>query len=563
MKIIQLDVESMEYEPIEPEIQIYEKIERKAVHVKDALLLLISIEKGDTEAYASRALKEAMDFAEKQRIKSIVLYPFAHLSTNLEEPQRALNLFDYMAKEAEKGKLKVYRSPFGWNKRLSYSGKGHPLAEMFRSYGEEAKGAAKKTARKIDTSVVKKSDFVGLPETDHRIIGERLNLFSFQEVSPGMVYWHANGFIIYNELVKSLREKLERDGYIEISTPVLANTALFHVSGHLEHYKNNMFLIDSENAELGMKPMNCPATMLVYKSRKWSYRELPVRFSIFDRLYRNEISGALTGLFRVREISMDDAHLFVTDDQIESEITRMIGLVDELYAMLGFKYEAYVSTMPDSHLGDEKLWEKATSALKNALKANKIKFGIKEKEGAFYGPKIEFDLTDSMGRKWTCATIQVDYQLPRRFELEYTGEDGKQHTPVVLHRAIYGSLERFIGILTEHYQGKFPTWLAPIQARVLSISEQANNYAEEIYEKLKEGKIRVELDVSDKTLDYKIRDGQTQKIPYLIILGKRELEGNKISVRNRAGKQKMGLELNEFISSIKKEIAERSVEQSL
>ncbi len=249
-----------------------------------------------------------------------------------------------------------------------------------------------------------------------------------------------------------------------------------------------MFAFDVDKESIGLKPMNCPSIIMIYKSRRWSYRELPVRFSDFDKLYRNEISGALTGLFRVREITQDDAHIFAREDQVEEEIANVLKLIKEFYSKFNLKYKAKLSTMPDSHLGDEALWEKATANLKNALEKNKMKYEIKEKEGAFYGPKIDFDIVDSIGREWQCATVQLDYQLPQRFGLEYTGEDGKEHMPVMIHRVIYGSLERFIGVFIEHSQGKFPTWLAPVQVRVISISEQANDYAEKVYKELREAR---------------------------------------------------------------------------
>ena len=562
MKILQLDVDRIEYEPIGPEIKVYEKADRKNVRIDNALALFISVEIGDTEAIASKAVKEAVDFAKKQKVKGIVLYPFAHLSQELEEPQRAMNLLDYMAKEAGKSKLDVHKAPFGWNKRLSFSAKGHPLAETLKSYGTVEKAPKKMKQRHYDASLVKKADWSGLPKTDHRTIGEQLDLYSFQEVSPGMVYWHPNGYIIYSELLRFIRERQAQYGYREISTPSLANLALWHVSGHIDHYRENMFVFESDGQELGMKPMNCPASILIYKSRKWSYRELPFRTSIMDRLYRNEISGALTGLFRVREMVQDDSHIFLMEDQLDEELRMILQLLKEEYSAFGFSYRAKLSTMPDQHMGDEALWKKATATLEKALEKNGIKYETKEKEGAFYGPKIDVDIKDSMGREWQCATIQIDYQLPLRFKLEYTGADGAQHTPVIIHRALLGSLERFIGVLVEHYQGKFPTWLAPIQVRIVTISEHANEYAYALYRDLKKKGIRVDADASDRTIDYKIREAQIQQIPYMIVLGKKEVESKKISVRSRSGKQKMGIALDEFLSMISKEVSGRDGKQA-
>jgi threonyl-tRNA synthetase len=301
----------------------------------------------------------------------------------------------------------------------------------------------------------------------------------------------------------------------------------------------------------------------VFKSRKWSYRDLPVRLADFDKLYRNEISGALTGLFRVREMTQDDAHLFVRPDQVEQELTTLLKMVKDLYAIFGLQYTAKLSTMPDSHLGDEELWHQAESSLKNALKANGMEFGLKDKDGAFYGPKIDFQIKDSMGREWQCATIQLDYQQPKRFGLSYTGEDGKEHELVMIHRVIYGSLERFLGVLTEHIQGRFPTWLSPVQVQVVSISEQSQKYAEEIYARIRLEKVRVHLDNSDKTLQYKIREAQMQQVPYVIVLGKKEQEGGVVTIRDRTGKQTMGIKLEDFMKSLKSEIGDRRFELGL
>ncbi|MCL4379184.1 MAG: threonine--tRNA ligase [Candidatus Marsarchaeota archaeon] len=561
MKILQLDVESIEYEPVEPEIKVHDKAERKSTRISGALALFVSVERGDTDAYASKAVKDAVDFAKKQKIANMVIYPFAHISDDLEEPQRAMNLLDYMAKEAGKSKLQVHKAPFGWNKRLSFATRGHPLAETLKSYGaaEKSKGAPKQ--RKYDVSLVRKADWAGLPENDHRSIAERMDLFSFQEVSPGMVYWHPKGFIIFDELVKYIKETLNNYGYQVIAAPSMADTALWSVSGHIDHFRENMFIFEANDHELGMKPMGCPFAMMIYKSRSRSYRELPMRLADFDRLYRNEISGALSGLFRVRELTQDDAHIFVTEEQIEEELVVLLKLVHEFYSRFGLDYKPKLSTMPDSHLGTEEMWEKATDALKKALKRNGMKYEVKEKEGAFYGPKIDYDIKDSLGREWQCATVQLDYQLPQRFGLRYAGEDGKEHTPVVIHRVIYGSLERFLGVLIEHLNGRFPTWLSPVQARVITVSEQANKYAYELYDRLRKEGIRVDADASDKTIEYKIREAQMQKIPYMIVLGKKEAESKKVSVRSRSGKQRMGIGADEFISMIKKEISERSSDQ--
>jgi threonyl-tRNA synthetase len=565
MKILQLDVDSITYELIKPEAKLYEESDKKSVTLNDALVLLLSVEDGDDKSVAEKAAADALDVAKKLDRKRILVYPFAHLSNNLADPKSAMEVVKWLSKSCEAPGIEVSQSPFGWNKKLTMSVKGHPLAEQGRSYGkDDGKKVYKKVKPAgINTSIVRKSDWAGLPDQDHRTIGEKLDLYSFQEVSPGMVYWHNNGYIVFKELFKYIREKLDEYGYQEVATPALANLALWHVSGHIDHYKSEMFTFESDGGDLGLKPMNCPSTILIYKSRKWSYRDFPIRFADFDKLYRNEISGALTGLFRVREMTQDDAHLFVRSDQVGQELVMLLKMIKELYDIFGLKYEAKVSTMPESHLGDEDLWREAESSLKEALKANGMQFGIKEKDGAFYGPKIDFQVKDSMGREWQCATVQLDYQLPKRFGLTYTGEDGKEHEPVMIHRVIYGSLERFLGVLVEHVQGRFPTWLAPVQVQVVSISDQTSKYAEEISNKIRAEKVRVKLDNSDRTLQYKIREAQMQQVPYIVVLGKKEQEGGLVTIRDRTGKQTMGIRLEDFLKSIKTEISERRFELGL
>ncbi|MGC8495993.1 MAG: threonine--tRNA ligase [Candidatus Micrarchaeia archaeon] len=561
MRILQLDVNNITYELVKPEASIYEDSEEKRVSVDNAVAMLISVEKTDTDETVAKVVEEIRSTMKQLGRDTIVIYPFAHLSNNLMEPKEAMRILNSIYDQV-KASYKAKKAPFGWNKALKVDIKGHPLAEQAKVYGAgnaDAKQYKKAKPVSVNTAIVRKSDMSGLPETDHRTIGEKLDLFSFQEVSPGMVYWHKNGKIIYNKLIEFLRELLDQYEYNEISTPSLANIALWHVSGHIDHYKDNMFIFDSEGENLGMKPMNCPSTILVYKSRKWSYRELPFRTSIFDRVYRNEISGALTGLFRVRELTQDDGHIFATEAQIENEVKLLLELVNKVYGTFGMKYKAKLSTMPDNHMGDEKLWEKATEALKRALDANKMEYEVKEKEGAFYGPKIDFDVFDSMGRSWQCATIQLDYQLPLRFGITYTGEDGKEYTPVIIHRAILGTLERFIGIAIEHFQGKFPTWLAPVQVRVISISEHENEFAQQVYNSLRKKGIRAQADLSDRTLEYKIREAQMQKVPYMVVIGKKEVESGKITIRERSGRQEHEVAIEDFEKRISDEIGERKL----
>ncbi len=553
-----MDVNNITYEPVAPEASVYEDAKKEKVSLDGTLVIFVSVEKGDTMQMAELAVKDTEEFMRKLGRKALLIYPFAHLSNNLESPKEAMRILEHMYKHVSK-EYDVSKAPFGWTKKMSVDVKGHPLAEQSRSYGggESQKIYEKAKPVEANTAIVRKSDWAGLPEGDHRTIGERLDLYSFQEVSPSMVYWHPNGHVVYRELVRFIRELEERYGYEETSTPVVSNTALWHVSGHYDHYKENMFMFENDMGQLGLKPMNCPSTILIYKSRKWSYRDLPFRTATFDKLYRKEVSGALTGLFRVMELTQDDGHIFLAESQVGTEAERFLEFVKEVYETFGMKFIAKLSTMPDSHMGDETLWEKATASLKGALERSGINYEVKEKEGAFYGPKIDFDVIDSMGRAWQCATLQVDYQMPLRFGLEYTGDDGKEHTPVIIHRAALGSIERFTAILVEHLHGKFPAWIAPTQVVVVSISEQTSGYAEEVYKALKGNGIRAELDVSGRTLQYKIRDAKMKEVPYTIILGKKEEEAKTVSIRLRDGTQKNQVKLEDFTAQLKEEISNR------
>lgn len=563
MRILQHHVEFIEFEPIKKEISGAEEAEKKRQRFEDILVLFVSVEEDDDSAIAKQAIGDAKEFLGKLKINRLLIYPYAHLSGDLADPSKALDILKEMEKDAKEEKIETYRAPFGWTKQYAIKTKAHPLAEQSRAYSKGKKKVIVSKEKKpmSDEALlarIRKSDFTGLPDTDHRIIGEKLDLFSFQEASPGMVYWHEKGLILFELLKNFIRSELAQRGYTEISTPALANTTLWQVSGHSEHYKDNMFLTKLGEEEFGMKPMNCPATFLIYKSRRWSYRELPVKYSIFDPLYRNELSGVASGLFRVKVLTQDDAHIITPKDKALDGVIEIIELMEKLYSTFGLSYKMKLSTMPDDHMGSDSEWEEAMGILENALQKKKLKYETKEKEGNFYSPKIDVDIKDSLGREWQCGTIQVDLQMPKRFRLSYIGEDGKEYTPAVIHRTVYGSLERFIGILIEHYQGKFPLWLSPVQVRVITLSEQMNEYAKNVLAELKKYNLRVELDTSDKTLEYKIRGAQLMKIPYMIVVGRKESENNTIAVRSRDGDQRMNVKLTEFVKAIKKKIDEKS-----
>ena len=388
--------------------------------------------------------------------------------------------------------------------------------------------------------------------TDHREIGQELDLFSFHEIAPGTVFWHGKGMVIWRELEKYLREKNDQGGYQETSTPVMVKKELFEKSGHWEHFQKNIFTLDIENETYALKPMNCPESTLIYSSKIRSYRDLPIRLSeITDRLHRNELSGTLGGLLRVRQMTQDDAHIYCRPDQIEEEISKLMALVKEFYFILDLPLSFSLATRPDKAMGDPKLWKEAEKDLENVLKKVEVKYQIKEKDGAFYGPKIDINVTDSQNREWTIATIQLDFQIPERMELEYVDENGKKKRPVMIHRAIIGTFERFIGIILEHFEGVLPYWLSPIQVSILSINEKVLKYSEEIFKKLEEKNIRVELDARNETIGKKIREAELQKIPYLLIIGEKEAATKKVSIRKRQEGDIGVKSLEEFIKSIR------------
>ena len=389
---------------------------------------------------------------------------------------------------------------------------------------------------------------------DHRKLGRELDLFSLHEEGPGFPFFHPNGMVIRNELINYWREVHRKFGYQEIKTPMILNRKLWETSGHWDHYKENMYFTKIDDEDYAIKPMNCPGGMLVYLTQQHSYRDLPLRLGELGLVHRHELSGALHGLMRVRNFTQDDAHIFMLPSQIEDEIQKTIDLFDQVYSTFGLTYHAELSTRPDDSMGSDEIWEQATNALKNALEHRGLKYVINEGDGAFYGPKIDFHLTDSIGRTWQCGTIQLDMLMPEKFDLTYIGEDGQKHRPVMIHRVVYGSIERFIGILIENYAGAFPSWLAPVQVKILPISDKYADYAHEIKRKMFDLGIRVEVDDRNEKIGYKIREAQVKKIPYSIIVGESEMENKNISVRKRREKDTVTMDTDTFINNLLEEI---------
>ena len=393
---------------------------------------------------------------------------------------------------------------------------------------------------------------------DHRRLGKELGLFTMMEEGPGFPFFLPKGMILKNTLIDYWRKLHEREGYQEISTPVLLNKKLWETSGHWDHYRENMYTTTIDEEEFAVKPMNCPGGMLVYKSQPRSYRDLPLRIGELGLVHRHEKSGQLHGLMRVRCFTQDDAHIFMTQEQITDEIKGVMRLINEVYGKFGFAYHVELSTRPENSIGSDEDWELATEGLRRALEESGMEYVVNEGDGAFYGPKIDFHLEDSLGRTWQCGTIQLDFQLPMRFEAEYMGADGEKHRPIMIHRVVYGSIERFIGILIEHYAGKFPFWLAPVQVKVLPISEKFFDYAGEIVQSLKAAGIRCEMDNRDEKIGYKIRSAQMEKVPYMLIVGQKEAENETVSVRSREEGDLGSFVLEDFI----KKAADESGEQA-
>jgi threonyl-tRNA synthetase len=391
---------------------------------------------------------------------------------------------------------------------------------------------------------------------DHKKIGQELDLFSFQPECPGSPFWHPKGMLIWNELEKFGKSLRKKYGYQEIQTPVLAKNSLWITSGHWDHYKDSMFYFDIDKETYALKPMDCPFNIKIYQTRPRSYKELPVRYTEIGRVMRREKSGELNGLLRVQHITQDDSHIILAKDQVEAEIGKIIAMSREYYQAFGIEPRFFFATRPEDFMGQAADWDVAEKSLANALKKEKVDFKLKEKDGAFYGPKIDIDIKDALGRPWQLATIQLDFQLPKVFSMEYIDKDGKRKTPVMIHAAVFGAFERFLGILIEHYAGVFPLWLSPVQAIIIPVSEKFNQYGEKVLEKLKENNIRVEMDNSDESLGKRIREAEKQKIPYILVVGGKESQAESVAVRSRNQEQKV-VKLPEFIKKVAEEIIEK------
>ncbi len=431
---------------------------------------------------------------------------------------------------------------------------GDPTQKML----QRVYGTAWPTKKDLDEYVQRLEE---AKRRDHRVLGRQLDLFTFSDMGPGFAFMHPRGMIIWNEMIDFLRQVNRKYGYKEIKTPIILNEELWHRSGHWDHYKENMYFTEIDDVGYAIKPMNCPGGCLLFKTSKHSYRELPLRIAEFGMVHRHEASGVLHGLFRVRQFTQDDAHIYCTPRQIESEIIGVINLIFETYRAFGFSdFSIELSTKPENHIGSDEIWETATNALKTALTHKQIQYKINEGDGAFYGPKIDFHVKDCLKRSWQVGTIQLDFSMPERFGLLYTDEDNTEKTPVMIHRAVLGSLERFMGILIEQYAGAMPVWLSPEQARVMPISDKTNAYAETVQRRLDEAGLRCAADLSDEKIGAKIAKAHAEKAPYMLVVGPKEAESNTVNVRFRGGNQNKTVSVDEFLAAAKRKIAEKDVD---
>lgn len=572
MKLLSLHVDYIKFKPLSKALKNPETLDesqKKEKTIKEALVIFIAVEKNDSLVLVPELLANIKDIASQVKAKNIVLYPYAHLSSQLASPEIAESVLKSAESELSKDKsYNVARAPFGYYKEFELKCKGHPLAELSREIktGESVKEIqgvvkvqetydAKQLLKQIGKS---KLDTSKLKDNDHRIIGQNLDLWSFNDVAPGMPFFHHKGLIVYNEMLNYLREEQIKLGYQEVNTPQIMDKKLWQISGHWEKYMNNIFLTKYEGREFAVKPMSCPGGILVFKNKPRSYKELPIKMAEFGIVHRQELSGVLAGLFRVIKFTQDDAHYYCMESQLEDGVTEILALVDRVYKKMGIKLDhVELSTRPEKRIGNDKLWDKAEKILESVLKKLKTNYKLNPGDGAFYGPKIDFHIKDSLGRLWQCGTIQLDFAMPERFDLTYIDENNKEQRPVMLHRAVFGSLERFMGILTEHLNGNFPLWINPNQIKVMTLTDKNKKYAEKVFKELQDSGFRVEIDDRNETMNKKVRDAQLEKFNYMLTLGDKEEAKKTIAVRTRDGKVKFGVKLDSFIQDLRKEIQER------
>lgn len=566
MKTLNLHCDYIKFKALKKALKSIDEIapdQTKEGEVKECLVVLTAVEKEDSLKSVPELIESIKKIATDVKTENIVLYPYAHLSSNLGKPETAIKILNEAAKQL--APLNVIQAPFGYYKTFELKVKGHPLSELSREIkiegDEEAADISDEERKRLLRTISKaKLDTSKLAENDHRIIGSKMDLWSFNNVAPGMVFWHPKGLHIKNKLIEFWREIHRADGYEEISTPQVMDRKLWEVSGHWSKYGENNFKTQYEKRDFIVKPMNCPGGMLVYKTSPKTYRDLPMRVGEIGVVHRVELSGTLGGLFRVIQFTQDDAHIFCTEDQLESEVARIIDLINKTFNQFGLEFDhVELSTRPEKRIGDEKVWDLAEASLENILKKSEMKYVINEGDGAFYGPKIDFHLKDSLGRTWQCSTIQLDMALPERFELEYQNDKNENLRPIMLHRVIYGSIERFVGIMTEHFNGKFPLWISPNQIKVMTLNDDVKNYAREVYDDLFATGFAVELNDKSESMGKKAREAQIQGFNYLVTVGEKEKEEGKIAVKKRGENEIVSMTLEEFKKKIQEEISQKEL----
>lgn len=568
MKTLNLHVDYIEWEGLKKALKSMEDLsdaETAKTKVEEALVVMTAIEKKDSMEMIPQYLDNIKTIASQVGAKNVVLYPYAHLSSELGKPALAIEFLKAAEAQLKEDGVNVYRAPFGYYKSFELKVKGHPLSELARSIvidgsEEVIEDLSDKERAKLVHEISKsKLDTSKLVDNDHRIIGKKMDLWSFNPVAPGMVFWHDKGLHIKNKLIELWRDLHREHGYEEISTPQIMDRKLWEISGHWSKYSENNFKTKYEGRDFLAKPMNCPGGMLVYKTSPKSYKDFPLRIGEIGTVHRVELSGVLSGLFRVIQFNQDDAHIFCTENQLEDEIVRIIDLVDIIRKTFGLEFDhVELSTRPEKRIGREELWDLAEEKLEKVLTAQKIKFKINEGDGAFYGPKIDFHLKDSLDRSWQCATIQLDMALPERFELEYQDSSGETKRPVMLHRVIYGSLERFIGMITENYNGKFPMWLSPNQVKVMTMNDNVKDYAKDVYAKLFAAGFRVEMDDRSEKIGKKVREASIARFNYMLTLGDAEKNEGVVAVKKNGEKEIQSMLLNDFIEKLNKEIISKN-----
>ncbi len=528
---------------------------------RECLVVLVAVEKGDSLLSSEELVESIKKIAGDVKTENVVIYPYAHLSSNLATPEVAVGVLDKVATELSS--MNVVRAPFGYYKSFELKVKGHPLSELSREFKSVEKVgdiSDEEIAKLLRTISKSKLDNSKLAENDHRIVGNKMNLWSFNNVAPGMVFWHPKGLHIKNKLIEFWRELHREAGYEEISTPQVMDKKLWEVSGHWSKYGENNFRTEYEKRDFLVKPMNCPGGMLVYKTSPKTYKNLPLRMGEIGVVHRVELSGTLGGLFRLIQFTQDDAHIFCAEEQLEDEVAKVIDLIKKVFSQFGLEFDhVELSTRPEKRVGSEDVWDLAEKTLDKILKKSEMKYVVNEGDGAFYGPKIDFHLKDSLGRTWQCSTIQLDMALPDRFNLEYQDKEGNSKKPIMLHRVIYGSIERFIGILTEHFNGKFPLWVSPNQIKIMTLNDDVKGYAQNIYRELFREGWQVELNDKSESMGKKARDAQIQRFNYMITVGDNEEKSGKIAVKKLGSKEIKIMTLDDFKKDIRREVFEKEL----